>query len=121
MDYDNPGTASDGLRTNDMTDMFNGAMDRFDWVTVGKKEMYVPYNSYKAHQPEVTPDDLVRPGHLNPEYMRYELHRVWVVEATLKDGMRHINSKRTYYMDEDSYQPLLIDHYDNRDQLWRLS
>src|SRR5690606_15308678 len=26
--YDNPGTASDGLRTNDMTDMFNGALDR---------------------------------------------------------------------------------------------
>ena len=119
--YDNPGTASDGLRTNDMTDMFNGAMDRFDWVTIGKKEMYVPYNSYKAHQADVTPDDLVRPGHLNPEYFRYELHRVWVVKATLKDGMRHINSKRTYYMDEDSYQPLLIDHYDNRDQLWRFS
>jgi len=47
--YDNPGTASDGLRTNDMTDMFNGAMDRFDWKIIGKKEMYVPYNSYKAH------------------------------------------------------------------------
>jgi hypothetical protein len=119
--YDNPGTASDGLRTNDMTDMFNGAMDRFDWEMVGKKEMYVPYNSYKSHQADVTTDDLVMPGHLNPEYYRYELHRVWVVEARLKDGMRHINSRRTYYMDEDSYQILLVDHYDNRDQLWRFS
>jgi len=119
--YDNPANAADGLVVSDMADMFNGAMDRFDWVTIGKKEMYVPYNSYKAHQADVTPDDLVRPGHLNPEYFRYELHRVWVVEATLKDGMRHINSKRTYYLDEDSYQPLLIDHYDNRDQLWRFS
>lgn len=119
--YDNPGTASDGLRTNDMTDMFNGAMDRFDWEMVGKQEMYVPYNSYKAHQADVTPDDMVMAGHLNPEYMRYELHRVWVVDARLKDGMRHINSRRTYYMDEDSYQIVIVDHYDNRDQLWRVS
>jgi hypothetical protein len=119
--YDNPGTASDSLRTNDMTDMFNGAMDRFDWTMVGKQEMYVPYNSYKAHQADVTTDDLVTPGHMNPEYLRYELHRVWVVDAHLKDGMRHINSRRTYYMDEDSYQIVLIDHYDNRDQLWRVS
>ncbi|WP_206212407.1 DUF1329 domain-containing protein [Wenzhouxiangella sp. XN79A] len=119
--YDNPGTASDGLRTNDMTDMFNGAMDRFDWRIVGKKEMYVPYNSYDAHGSDVTPEDLVMAGHLNPEYMRYELHRVWIVDATLKEGTRHINSRRTFYMDEDSYQILLIDHYDQNNELWRAS
>lgn len=119
--YDNPGTASDGLRTNDMTDMFNGAMDRFDWTVVGKREMLVPYNSYDAHSGDLDYDDLVRPGHLNPDVMRYELHRVWVIDANLKDGMRHINKRRTYYLDEDSYQILLVDHYDNRDQLWRFS
>lgn len=119
--YDNPGTASDGLRTNDMTDMFNGAMDRFNWEVAGKKEMYIPYNSYAAHAEGVSYDDFVMPGHLNPELMRYELHRVWVVEATLKEGMRHINARRTYYLDEDSYQIVLIDHYDGRDQLWRAS
>ena len=119
--YDNPGTASDGLRTNDMTDMFNGAMDRFDWKVVEKKEMYVPYNSYGAHAEGVTPEEFVMPGHLNPDLMRYELHRVWVVEANLKDGMRHINPKRTFYLDEDSYQIVLIDHYDGRMQLWRAS
>ncbi len=119
--YDNPGTASDGLRTNDMTDMFNGAMDRFDWSLAGKKEMYIPYNSYAAHAEGVSNDEFVRPGHLNPELMRYELHRVWVIEAKLKDGMRHINAKRTFYLDEDSYQIVLIDHYDGRDQLWRAS
>jgi len=119
--YDNPGTASDGLRTNDMTDMFNGAMDRFDWEVVGKKEMYVPYNSYDAHTADVTTDDLVMAGHLNPEYMRYELHRVWIIDARLKEGTRHINSRRTYYLDEDSYQILLTDHYDQRGELWRAS
>lgn len=119
--YDNPGTASDGLRTNDMSDMFNGAMDRFDWKLVGKKEIYVPYNSYKAHSDKVTVKELVQPGHLNPDYMRYELHRVYVVDATLKEGVRHINSRRTFYLDEDSYQILLADHYDNRGKLWRFS
>ena len=119
--YDNPGTASDGLRTNDMTDMFNGALDRFDWEMVGKQEMYIPYNSYGAHAEGITYDDFVRPGHLNPDLMRYELHRVWVVDATLKEGMRHINPRRTFYLDEDSYQIVLIDHYDGRMQLWRAS
>lgn len=119
--YDNPGTASDGLRTNDMTDMFNGAMDRFDWEIVGKREIYIPYNSYSAHSGELDADDLVMPGHLNPEHMRYEMHRVWVMEATLKEGTRHINPRRTYYLDEDSYQIVLIDHYDQRGQLWRVS
>jgi len=119
--YDNPGTGSDGLRTNDMTDMFNGAMDRFDWKVVGKKEMLIPYNSYGAHAEGITDKEFVQPGHLNPDLMRYELHRVWVVDATLKDGVRHINARRTYYLDEDSYQIVLIDHYDGRGQLWRAS
>ncbi len=119
--YDNPGTASDGLRTNDMTDMFNGAMDRYNWEVVGKKEMYVPYNSYGAHSGDVEIDDLVMSGHLNPDYMRYELHRVWVIEANLKEGTRHIHPRRTFYLDEDSYQILLTDHYDQRGQLWRAS
>ncbi len=119
--YDNPGTASDGLRTNDMTDMFNGAMDRFDWKVVGKKEMYVPYNSYKVHSGDLDYSDIVKPGHLNQDLMRYEVHRMYVVEATLKEGVRHINSRRTYYLDEDSYQILLTDHYDKRGNIWRFS
>ncbi len=119
--YDNPGTASDGLRTNDMTDMFNGAMDRFDWELVGKKEIYVPYNSYTAHSDKTKIADLIRPGHLNPDLLRYELHRVWVVEAKLKAGKRHINARRTFYVDEDSWGILALDHYDARGQLWRVS
>lgn len=119
--YDNPGTASDGLRTSDMIDMFNGAMDRFTWEFVGTKEMYVPYNSYKAHSSDSLISDMIKPGHLDPSYMRYELHRVHVVDAKLREGFRHINSRRTFYLDEDSYQILLIDHYDSRGDIWRFS
>ena len=119
--YDNPGTASDGLRTNDMTDMFNGAMDRFDWEIVGKKEIIVPYNSYKLHSDQTQVSDLLTPRHIDPDYTRYERHRVWVIDARLKEGMRHINARRTMYLDEDSYQIMVIDHYDNRGELVRVS
>ncbi len=119
--YDNPGTASDGMRTSDQFDMFNGAVDRYEWKLVGKKEIYVPYNSYKLHGDNLKYKDILTPLHINPDYTRYELHRVWVVDATLKDGSRHIYKRRTFYMDEDSWQILLVDQYDNRDQLWRVS
>ena len=119
--YDNPGTTSDGLRTADQFDMFNGAVDRYDWKLVGKRGMYVPYNAYRVHSDKLSFDDIIRPLHVNPEHLRYEFHRVWVVEATLKAGASHIYKRRTLYVDEDSWQILLADIYDNRDQLWRVS
>jgi hypothetical protein len=119
--YDNPSVATDGLSVSDMADMFNGAMDRFDWVLKGQREIYVPYNAYRAHASDSEYEDMVLPGHLDPSLLRYELHRVWVVEATLREGSRHINPRRTYYLDEDSYQILLAEHYDKRGGLWRFS
>lgn len=119
--YDNPGTASDGLRTNDDFGMFNGATDRYEWKLLGKKEMYVPYNSYKINFNNVKISDVVKPGHLNPDLARYELHRVWVVEANLKPGTSHIYTKRVFYVDEDSWSILMTDKYDARGQLWRVS
>ncbi|MBW2688799.1 MAG: DUF1329 domain-containing protein [Deltaproteobacteria bacterium] len=119
--YDNPGTAADSLRTSDQFDMFNGAPDRYDWKLVGKKEIYIPYNSYKLHSDKLKYKDILYPLHLNPEHLRYELHRVWVVEATLREGARHIYKRRTLYVDEDSWQIMAADIYDNRDQLWRVS
>ena len=119
--YDNPTVNSDGGATYDMGDMFNGATDRFDWTLQGKKELYVPYNAYKAKANGVKVTDLVRPHHLNPDLLRYELHRVWVVDARLKSGQRHINSRRTFYLDEDSWQILAVEHYDGEGALWRYS
>jgi len=119
--YDNPGTAADGMRTSDQFDMFNGAPDRYEWTLVGKKEMYVPYNDYALHSDKLKHKDILTPLHVNPEYLRYELHRVWVVEANLRPGTSHVYKRRTFYVDEDSWQVLLVDQYDNRDQLWRVS
>ncbi|MET1255983.1 DUF1329 domain-containing protein [Aliikangiella maris] len=118
--YDAPGTAADGLRTTDDFDMFNGAPDRYDWKLLGKKEIYIPYNSYKLHSGSVTYDEIVKAGHINPELVRYELHRVWVVEANLKPDTRHQYKKRVFYFDEDSWQIAATDTYDNQDTLWRV-
>jgi hypothetical protein len=119
--YDNPGTAADNMRTSDQLDLFNGAPDRYEWKLVGKREVYVPYNAYKLQDPRLKYKDVVTALHLNPEHLRYELHRVWVVDATLRPGERHVYKRRVFYVDEDSWQILLIDQYDNRDQLWRVS
>ena len=119
--YDNPGTYSDSMRTNDQFDMFNGAPDRYEWKLVGKKEMLVPYNSYQLHSDKLKYRDILKPQHINQDYTRYELHRVWVVDATLKPGISHLYSRRTFYVDEDSWQILVAEQYDSRGQLWRVS
>jgi hypothetical protein len=119
--YDAPGTASDGLRTTDDFDMFNGSPDRYNWKLVGKQELYIPYNSYKMHSSDVKYADLLMAGHINPEHVRWEKHRVWVVEATLKDNTRHVYGKRVFYIDEDSWQIHVADLYDNRNELYRVA
>ncbi|MFK0089660.1 DUF1329 domain-containing protein [Pseudomonas sp. NPDC090755] len=118
--YDGPGTAADGLRTSDNGDMFNGAPDRYDWKLIGKKEMYIPYNNYRLQSPKLKYDDIIKPGHINQDLTRYELHRVWEVEATLKTGQRNIYAKRHMYFDEDTWSLVEVDHYDGRGQLWRV-
>lgn len=119
--YDTPVGSSDGLRTTDDTDMFNGAPDFYNWELVGKREIYVPYNNYQLLDKDLEYENIIQTGHLNPDYTRYELHRVWVVEATLKDGNRHIYSKRRFYIDEDSWSIASVDQYDGKGELWRVS
>jgi Protein of unknown function (DUF1329) len=102
LSYDNVNDGTEGLRTTDQFDAFNGAPDRYDWKLVGK-------------------EDIIRKNTPNADLMRYELHRVWEVEATLKPGSKHIYGKRTFYLDEDSWTVLYEDAYDSRKQLWRVS
>jgi hypothetical protein len=117
-DTPNPGTA--GASTYDDAWVFNGAMDRYDFKLVGKQEMLVPYNTFKLVYAK-DPFAVTTPNHLNPDYVRWEAHRVWVVEATLKADKRHIYAKRVFYVDEDSWIALASDQYDARGQLYRAS
>lgn len=119
--YDGPGTAADGLRTTDNFDMYNGAPDRYEWKLNGKKEIYIPYNTYKLDSPDLKYADVIKAGHINQDLSRYELHRVWHVTATLKQGERHIYAKRDFFIDEDTWQASAIDHYDGRGTLWRVA
>ena len=118
--YDSPGVGADGLRTNDDLNGFNGAPDRYNWKLIGKKQMYVGYNNYKLTDKSLKYKDIIQTNHMNPDFLRYELHRVWVVEGVLKPGARHIYSKRVFYIDEDSWAILHGDQYDARGGLWRV-
>ncbi len=118
--YDAPGTGADGLRTVDDYQGFTGITDRYDWKLIGKKEMYVPYNSFKLTDKSLKYSQIIQPTNVNSDLTRYELHRVWVVEATLKKGMRHIYAKRVFFIDEDSWTVVHADQYDGRGELWRV-
>ncbi|MEH6501730.1 DUF1329 domain-containing protein [Halopseudomonas aestusnigri] len=119
--YDGPIATAEGHRVSDNFDMFNGAPDRYEWKLEGKKELFIPYNSYQLDSPQLKYSDIIRAGHMNPDLQRYELHRVWHVTATLKDGERHIYARRDFYIDEDTWQAAVIDHFDGRGDLWRVA
>lgn len=115
--YDTPG--QDDIRTFDQTYMYNGLPDRYDWKLVGKQELYVPYNASKFRAAGVKISDIVKDKYPSRDIARYELHRVWVVEATAKPEWRNTFSKRVFYLDEDSWTPLVADLYDTKGKIWR--
>ena len=118
--YDNPYEGTDGQQFYDQVDMYNGAMDRYNYKLVGKKEIFIPYNNYAVNDPELKyEEDLLGGKHFNQDLMRYELHRVWVVDSTLREGTSHQFKRRTFYIDEDGWNIVAIDAYDNRDELWK--
>ena len=110
-----------GLRTVDDDYVFNGSPERYTWKLIGKKEFYLPYHNFRINDPALKYSELIKPSTPNPEYLRYELHRFWVIEGTLKSGVRHIYSKRTVYADEDTWLAMWSDNYDGRGQLWRIA
>lgn len=118
--FDTPNPSSAGVMTYDDTFIFMGSPERYDWKLVGKKEMYVPYNAYRAVY-LATGDELFKSNHINPDLYRWEKHRVWVVEGTLKPGKRHVYNKRRFYVDEDSWAALAVDNYDARGKIYKVA
>lgn len=130
--YDNPSPNTDALRFNDEVDMYNGSPVLFNWKLLGKRELFIPYNAYPLNSSDLRADDILQQRHINPEHARYELHRVWVVEGTVKISRRNLNarrledrghqySRRVFYFDEDSWQLAVADNYDSDGNLWRFS
>ena len=121
--YDQPGNGSDGLRTADQRwgIMMTGDVEWYDYKLHGRKEIYIPYNNYRLADPSLNFDDLIKKGHLNQKYIRYEKHRVWEVEMTLKPGFRHMSPHRFFYLDEDSWSAALAVMYNDKGTVWRVS
>ncbi|WP_311224105.1 MULTISPECIES: DUF1329 domain-containing protein [unclassified Acidovorax] len=115
--YDTPDAVTSGIGLFDEAFNLFGPIDKHELKLIGKKELYIPYNNNRAATAKVA--DLVTPGTLNPDLVRWELHRVWEVEATLAAGKRHVAAKRKYYIDEDSWQIVLFDGWDAKGELWR--
>jgi hypothetical protein len=119
--YDFPAPYSESLRTLDDLWLFNGPPDRFEWELLGKREMLIPYNAYRLHGSDVGASEILGRHHIEPDLARYELHRVWVVQAKLKPGAKHIYSRRVFYVDEDSWQIAVAESYDLQGRLWRVN
>ncbi len=115
--HDDPAEGTDGRQRVDQLDMFSGALDRFDWTLVGKREIYVPYNANGLGGSSRTVADLVGTKHLNQQLARYELHRVWVVDAHVKAGVSHFFPRKRYYIDEDTWNVVAVDNYNTANAL----
>jgi hypothetical protein len=118
--YDSVQNGSDGLAIVDQYDGYNGSPDRYDWQLIGKREVLVPYNNYGIGDKRLPYSQIIRKGSPNPDLLRFELHRAWVVDARLKPGQAHVYARRVLYLDEDSWSVLLSEAYDSRGQLWRV-
>lgn len=112
---DGPG----GLRTVDDALLFNGANNRYKWTLEEDRELFIPYNNYEMDSPENKYKDMLTANHVNPDMMRYELHRCHVIVADLAPGMRHVYAKRRIYTDEDTWAAVMSDNYDGQGTLWR--
>ncbi|MES2259349.1 MAG: DUF1329 domain-containing protein [Pseudomonadota bacterium] len=117
--YDAPQIGLENQYTLDEPFVFNGTLDRFDWKLVGKKEIYIPYGSFGAYNFQAKFEDVAKDDGIAANARRYELHRVWVVQASVKPGTRHSAPQRTFYIDEDSWNLMLADDYDAQGKLWK--
>ena len=115
--YDTPNFFLSGIGQFDEYRGFGGPLNRYEWKLIGKQEVYIPYNNARYYLAK--DNDVIGPRHLNPDYVRWELHRVWVVEATLAPGKRNVVTKRRIYLDEDTWLPVNVDEWDAQGDYWR--
>ena len=120
--YDTPSPTGGGVVTMDDGKVFIGALDRYNWKNLGKKEKFIQFNQFKttAHDAACSKEAVTTPSFPNPDCMRWELHRVWHVEGKLKEGYRHIYVKRDFFWDEDNYAAGLSENYDASTKLYRV-
>ena len=117
--YDAPLIGYENQYPADSAFVYSGNPDRFDWKLIGKKEIYIPYDSFPMQDFNRKLSDATGPDSLTPSVRRYELHRVWEIEGTVKAGTRHSTPKKTLYVDEDSWLLAVGDDYDAQGKIWK--
>jgi hypothetical protein len=116
--YDTPNPFVSGMSNNDEFYVFRGALDRYDWKILGKKEMYIPYNNNAFNLPDKI-EEVLGAAFPNPNHVRWELHRVWIIEGNTAAGKRHVMPRRRFYLDEDTWMAQLADGWDAGGKLWK--
>ncbi|PCC99560.1 DUF1329 domain-containing protein [Halopseudomonas pelagia] len=116
--YDTPNAAFGSVSFYDEIFLFSGKMDRFSWTLEGKREMFLPYSNYELKW-GCDMDTKLMENHINPACERWELHRAWVVSAERKEGVRHAQKSRRYYIDEDTFGAALYDAWDDSGEMFR--
>jgi hypothetical protein len=119
LSYDTPTPDGAGIESFDDYYVYSGSPDRYEFKLLGKREMYIPYNNNRMHALPL--DKVTGPHHAAPGALRYELHRVWVVDGTLADGQHHAVPHRRLYIDEDSWFAAYCDAWDDQGRLWKFS
>jgi hypothetical protein len=117
LSYDTPDPDASGFQTLDEYYVFFGGPDRYDWKLLGKRELVVPYNNNRLHG--LPASAVLNAGHADPNALRYERHRVWVVEGTLAAGQSHVAPRRRLYMDEDTWFAVYSESWDEEGRLWK--
>jgi hypothetical protein len=117
LSYDIPDADASGFENLDEYYIFFGGPDRYEFKLLGKKEMYIPYNNNRFYQ--LPAAQVMQAKHANPDALRYELHRVWVVEGTLAPGKHHIVPRRRLYIDEDTWLAVYSDSWNEDGKLWK--
>jgi hypothetical protein len=120
--YDTPTPQTGGTSNMDEQKVFLGSPDRYDWKLLGKREIFLPYNNFRLDDPsKCSGKILFAKNHPNPDCVRWETHRLWVVEGTLKPGLRHVMPKRVLYIDEDAPQASIGDSYDRAGKIYHVA
>jgi len=118
--FDAPVVGFENQYLNDEQLMLWSTLDRFEYRLLGKKEIYIENNALRMLDFDASPAQVFGKSFVDPAYRRFELHRVWVVDAKLKPGTNHLVPHRVYYLDEDSWSIAAVTEYDQKGRIWKL-
>lgn len=117
--FDAPSQFADGLINYDEYSIFIQSLQEYDWKYLGKKELYIPYNNNELIGQPL--EQTMKAQFLDPNVVRWELHRVWIVEANVHQGERNVLVRRRFYVDEDCWTVAVGDAYDANGNLFHVA